>query len=168
MARRRHLSRIAVMLVLFEREKHPDMDGEDALAMNGRRMADIYQEYEEYMAENFPEVKISKDGNYQMDDEFSQSLLKGVLEHEAAVKDAIQRHAPQWPMDRMDPISRSLLLIGGYELLFAKDAPPAVVMNEAIEIAKEYGTDESAKFVNGVLNAVAHKEAGAERTEEES
>ncbi len=56
----------------------------------------------------------------------------------------------------MDTITRCILMIGGYELLFAKDAPPAVVMNEAIEVAKEFGTEEGAKFVNGVLNALAH------------
>jgi N utilization substance protein B len=55
----------------------------------------------------------------------------------------------------MDPISRCILLMGAYELLFANDAPPAVVMNEAIDIAKEYGSDEAGKFVNGVLNAIA-------------
>ena len=57
----------------------------------------------------------------------------------------------------MDPIARCVLLVGGYELLFANDAPPPVVMDEAIEIAKEYGSSESAKFVNGVLNAIAHQ-----------
>jgi N utilization substance protein B len=57
----------------------------------------------------------------------------------------------------MDPISRSILLVGAYELLFQKEAPQAVVMNEAIEIAKEYGNEESGKFVNGVLNAIAHR-----------
>jgi N utilization substance protein B len=57
----------------------------------------------------------------------------------------------------MDPISRAILLLGAYELLMSTDAPAAVVMNECIDIAKEYGTSESGKFVNGVLNALAHK-----------
>lgn len=96
-------------------------------------------------------------GEYDRD--FAQMLLGGVLEKEQAVKLSVQKHAPQWPLERMDPISRCILLVGAYELLFGKDAPPAVVMNEAIEMAKEYGTDEGGKFVNGVLNAIAH--AGA-------
>ena len=62
-------------------------------------------------------------------------------------------------MERMDPISRCVLFIGSFELLCAKDAPPAVVMNEGIEIAKEFGTEESGKFVNGVLNAMVKKPA---------
>lgn len=132
MARRRHLSRIAVMQVLFEREKHPGMERvENALERN----ADELGEY---------------------DRDFAQMLLIGVLDKEQSVRDAVQEHAPQWPLGRMDPISRCILLVGAYELLFNKDAPPAVVMNEAIEIAKEYGTEEGGKFVNGVLNAIAH------------
>jgi N utilization substance protein B len=70
---------------------------------------------------------------------------------------AVQEHAPEWPLDRMDTITRSILMIGAFEILHGKDAPPAVVMNEAIEIAKEYGPEESPKFVNGVLNALAHR-----------
>ena len=134
MARRRHLSRIAVMQVLFEREKHPAMTPpEHTLSRNAGEL-----------------------GEY--DQAFAEMLLAGVLEKEGTVKDAVQEHAPQWPLDRMDPISRCILLVGAYELLFQKDAPPAVVMNEAIEIAKEYGTEEGGKFVNGVLNAIAHAE----------
>ena len=120
------------MQVLFEREKHPGMlPLEDALKNNAKEL-----------------------GEYDAD--FAHLLLLGLLEKEQDVKDAVQEHAPQWPLERMDPISRCILLVGAYELLFNKDAPPAVVMNEAIDIAKEYGTEEGGKFVNGVLNAIAH------------
>ncbi len=132
MARRRHLSRIAVMQALFEREKHERTEPQASLERNAEELGEV-------------------------DTEFAAVLLKGVLSREGEVKAAVQEHAPQWPMERMDPISRCILLIGAYELLFANDAPPAVVMNEAIEIAKEYGTDEGGKFVNGVLNAIAHR-----------
>ncbi len=132
MARRRHLSRIAVMQVLFERERRPDIDLEEALIRNKEELGEV-------------------------DEDFAQELLDGVQKHESKLMEAIQAHAPGWSMERMDPISRCVLYIGSYELLFNKDAPPAVVMNEAIEIAKEYGTDESGKFVNGVLNAMVKK-----------
>jgi transcription antitermination protein NusB len=131
MARRRHVSRIAVMQVLFEREKH-ECTPEEALKRNTQELGDD-------------------------DAEFSRGLLKGVLEKEQDLKDAVQTHAPQWPLDRMDPISRCILLVGAYELLYTKDVPAAVAMNEAIDIAKEYGTEEGGKFVNGVLNAIAHR-----------
>jgi len=120
------------MQVLFEREKRPGVDPLLALEKNGEECGDY-------------------------DQDFALKLLTGVLEKEQAVKDSVALHAPEWPLDRMDPISRCTLLLGAYELLFAGDAPQAVVMNEAIEIAKEYGTKESAKFVNGVLNAIAHR-----------
>jgi N utilization substance protein B len=132
MARRRHLSRIAVMQVLFEREKHPVTDMAKALRDNAAELGDI-------------------------DESFAEKLLQGVEDREEEVCAAVQQHAPEWPLERMDPISRCILLIGAYELLFGNDAPEAVVMNEAIEIAKEYGTEESGKFVNGVLNAIAHR-----------
>lgn len=131
MARRRHLSRIAVMQVLFEREKHAGGDVTEALSRNVLELGEV-------------------------DQAFAEQILAGVLEREGDVKEAVQTHAPQWPMERMDPISRCILLLGAYELLFGNDAPAAVVMNEAIEIAKEYGTAEGGKFVNGVLNAIAH------------
>lgn len=131
MARRRHLSRIAVMQVLFERERRADVDPDQSLALNHEELG-------------------------EMDDGFAQELLKGVLGNEERMKQAVQDHAPGWTLDRMDPVSRCVLMIGAYELLVSKDAPPAVVMNEAIDIAKEFGTDESGKFVNGVLNAIAN------------
>ncbi len=131
MARRRHLSRIAVMQVLFERERRPNVDPTEALTLNHEELG-------------------------EMDDEFAEALLAGVLENEESLKQSIQDHAPGWTLDRMDPVSRCILQIGAYELVISKEAPPAVVMNEAIDIAKEFGTDESGKFVNGVLNAIAN------------
>lgn len=123
------------MQVLFEREKHPLEHPSEVLEQNSEELGEL-------------------------DIDFAEKLLQGVLEHEDDVKAAVQEHAPEWPLSRMDPLSRCILLIGGYELLFGNDAPQAVVMNEAIEIAKEYGTEESGKFVNGVLNAIAHRTKG--------
>lgn len=120
------------MQVLFEREQRPDIDITDSLTRNVAELGEV-------------------------DAEFAESLLQGVLEHEGELKEAIQEHAPGWSMERMDPIARWVLFIGSFELLCVKDAPPAVVMNEAIEIAKEFGTDESGKFVNGVLNGMVKK-----------
>ena len=131
MARKRHLSRIAVMQVLFERERRPNIDPEEVLKRNATDLGET-------------------------DEEFARSLLNGVIEKEADLRAAIEKDAPDWSLDRMDPISRCTLLVGAYELKYSSDVPPAVVMNEAIEIAKEYATDEGGKFVNGVLNAIAH------------
>jgi transcription antitermination protein NusB len=132
MARRRHQSRIAVMQVLFEREQHASADPAKALEMNEEELG-------------------------EMDAEFAQKLLEGVLDNMDALKKTIQDHAPGWTLDRMDPVSRCTLYLGAWEILHGNDAPPAVIMNECIEIAKEFGTDESGKFVNGVLNAMVQK-----------
>jgi N utilization substance protein B len=118
------------MQVLFEREKHKDMDLIKALAKNVAELGGA-------------------------DEEFCTVLLEGVTTIEQELKVQIESCAPEWEFDKMDPIARQVLLIGAFELLHADDAPPAVVMNEGIEIAKEYGTDETGKFVNGVLNAMA-------------
>lgn len=133
MPSRRHLSRIAVMQTLFEAEAR----GIDPGPILSRVVGQM-------------------GGVEALDLAFGHGLLKGVSERRTEICAAIERHAPQWPMSRMDPITRAILMIGGYELLLGNDAPPAVVMNEAIEVAKEYGTEESGKFVNGVLNALAH------------
>ena len=135
----RRLARIAVMQTLFEM---------DFSAQSGR---EIKTSPEEILRRNSTEV-----GGEQVDGMFAQNLLTGVRNHAAEILAAMQAHAPEWPLQRMDRMSRCLLMIGAYELLFGKDAPPAVVMNEAIEIAKEFGEEESGKFVNGVLNAIAH------------
>jgi transcription antitermination protein NusB len=92
-----------------------------------------------------------------VDQNLAAELVTGVISEMDVLKTAIELAAPEWSWDRMDALSRCILLIGAYEILHRKDAPPAVVMNEAIEIAKEYGTEESKKFVNGVLNALAHR-----------
>lgn len=131
MARKRHLSRIAVMQVLFEVERR-EADPFESLKLNTAELGDT-------------------------DAEFAAALLKGVLEKQDDIKQEIENHAPDWSFDRMDPIARCVLLVGGYELLHGNDAPPPVVMDEAIEIAKEYGSAETAKFVNGVLNAITHR-----------
>ncbi|MFA6259021.1 MAG: transcription antitermination factor NusB [Candidatus Peribacteraceae bacterium] len=133
MARKRHLSRIAVMQVLFEHLSR-GVNMQDSLQRNVRELGEA-------------------------DSAFAEVLLSGVLDHEEELQKAIVEHAPGWTLERMDPIARCVLFVGTFELLFANDAPPAVAMNEAIDIAKEYGTDESGKFVNGVLNAIAHDPA---------
>ena len=122
------------MQVLFERESR-ECDSDECLNRNI-----------EELTKEFGEVDV----------EFAQALLAGVTEKEGDLKEIVQSDAPDWSLERMDPISRCTLLLGAYELVYGDDAPPAVVMNESIDIAKKYGTSESGKFVNGVLNAIAH------------
>ncbi len=96
-------------------------------------------------------------GRETIDPDFAYQLLAGIMSHEKDIVDAISKDAPEWPLERMDPITLCILTIGAYELLYEKAIPPAVIMNEAIDTAKEFGSAESGKFVNGVLNALAKK-----------
>lgn len=135
MPSRRRLARIAAMQTVFELQAR-EVDPEASIKRNIEGIG----------------------GVAAVDADFSIALVHGVRKQWEAIKESVQTYAPQWSWERMDAITRSILLIGAYELLFCKDVPPAVVMNEAIDISKEYGTAESAKFVNGVLNALAHKD----------
>lgn len=139
MARRRHLSRIAVMQTLFEMQARGRMDSQSQDSIDS------------ILTQNITEL-----GEAETDIDFAKTLLSGTLKKWQEIVDKLATSAPQWPMERMDPVSRAILMMGGFEILFANDAPPPVVMDESIEIAKEYGTGESGKFVNGVLNALAN------------
>lgn len=92
---------------------------------------------------------------------FMEELLKGVIERKDDLDLVIEKAAPEWPLDRIAPVDRNVLRLGLYELLFSdRDKVPAkVAINEAIELAKSFGGDNSGRFVNGVLGAV-YKELG--------
>lgn len=90
---------------------------------------------------------------------FAAELVSGVQEHRAAVDEVISRYAEDWTIDRMPVVDRSLLRLGIFELLYLPDVPPAVTINEAVELAKKYSTEDSSRFVNGMLSRVAEREA---------
>jgi len=86
--------------------------------------------------------------------EFALSLFRGTVENMERIDEAIKKHLESWDMERLGHIERAILRLGAYELLFS-DLDPAIVINEAVELAKKLGTDQSPKFVNGVLDAIA-------------
>lgn len=90
---------------------------------------------------------------------FSEHLVRGVLEHHQDIDAVIARYAPEWPIQQITIVDRNILRIGVFELKFAKDIPPKVAINEAIELAKSFGGESSGRFVNGVLGAV-YKDMG--------
>ena len=85
---------------------------------------------------------------------FCETLLKGWMENRAAIDAAIREHARNYEFSRLSAVERNVLRIACQELLFCEDIPPAVAINEAIEIAKKFSTGESGKFVNGVLDNI--------------
>lgn len=92
---------------------------------------------------------------------FAEMLIRGVLDKREEIDQIITKAAPQWPLEKIAPIDRNVLRIGLYELLFGdrKAVPPKVALNEAIEIGKSFGGEQSGKFVNGVLGSV-YREIG--------
>ena len=88
-------------------------------------------------------------------DEMTVAIVSGVAARAVAIDELISEHATGWTLARMPSIDRNVLRIGCYELLGRPEVPVAVVINEAVELAKTFSTDESGRFVNGVLSAIA-------------
>jgi N utilization substance protein B len=136
MASNRHLGRIIALQTLYELDFRRESD-------------DKSLDLQEVLTRNI--------GRYQKqvdDTEFIESLVKGVSEHEADLDSQLQPIAPEWPIDQIARMDRVVLRMGLYELLHNSDVPPKVVINEAVELAKSFGGENSSKFINGVLGTV--------------
>jgi N utilization substance protein B len=93
--------------------------------------------------------------------EFTRELVEGIEANRAELDDLIRRYADRWVLERMPIVDRNLLRIGIYELLHRPDVPVAAVINEAVELAKLLSTEDSGRFVNGLLGRVAREHARA-------
>lgn len=104
--------------------------------------------------------------------EFAGELIDGVRDHAEEIDEIIRRHAPAFPLEDLSPIDRNVLRLAIYEVRFdTRRAPLRVAINEAVDIAKGYGSESSGRFVNGVLGAVALEAArlhGADGSDEDS
>ena len=85
---------------------------------------------------------------------FTQALIKNILFHKKEVDELLEKISANWAPDRMAVIDKNILRLGICELLFDPATPPKVVINEAVEIAKKFGTEESPDFINGILDKV--------------
>lgn len=136
MASYRHLARTCVMQTIFELEFR---DNDKSRQLPPEKLLDaILNEFAPKLTEK----------------EFARETLKGVLKNKEDIIDIIKKHAPQWPVDKIAKVDRAILEIGVYEIVFAKDIPPVVAINEAVEIAKHFGDNNCQKFINGVLSNV--------------
>lgn len=138
----RHLSRSIVMQSLFEWDFNSSTDKKPDLE-------EILKRDVEEFAPGASDIS------------FMEDLLKNIVAKQAILDEIIEKAAPEWPIARISIVDRNVLRIGLYELLFGDRAevPPKVAINEAIELAKSFGGENSGKFVNGVLGAV-YKELG--------
>lgn len=91
--------------------------------------------------------------------EFTGEIVTGVFDKRDNIDKLISKHATNWQLDRMAVIDRNVLRLATYELLFREDIPPKVSINEAIDIAKKFGGNDSGKFVNGVLDKINKTES---------
>jgi len=87
--------------------------------------------------------------------EYAEFLVRGVVEHQRQIDGLLSEHSRGWTLERMPAVDRAILRIAVFELLYSPDVPPAVVVNEAVDSAKLLSTDDSPKFVNGVLGQIA-------------
>ncbi len=150
MASNRHLGRIVALQTLYEFEFRTQAE-------------DSNVSLDEILSRNLARYESAID-----DIEFVKDLTQGVVAAVADLDSKIQPIAPEWPIEQIARIDRGILRLGLYELLHRSDkVPPKVVINEAVELAKAFGSDNSSKFVNGVLGTayrtlVEEKSADAE------
>ena len=136
MSANRHLGRIIALQTLFEQDF--------------RRVAgDTTFDIEEVLQRNIERYRATVD-----DKDFIVELVRGVAKHEKQLDEELQPVAPEWPIDQIARMDRVVLRMGLYELKYGKDVPPKVVINEAVELAKAFGSENSSKFINGVLGTV--------------
>ena len=85
---------------------------------------------------------------------FAEPLIRGVLEHRDAIDEQIKKHAKNWDFHRIAAVDRNIMRLAIYEMLHRQDIPPVVSINEAVDIAKKFSTQDSGKFVNGILDKI--------------
>lgn len=85
---------------------------------------------------------------------FADPLIRGVLEKQAALDETIKKYAANWDLRRIAVVDRNILRLAIYEMMFRNDIPPIVSINEAVDIAKKFSTEDSGKFVNGILDRI--------------
>ena len=136
MSANRHLGRIIALQTLYEQDFRRDSgDKTFKLAEALKRNIDRYKETVD-------------------DRKFIEALVKGVTAKQDEIDAVIIPVAPEWPIDQIARMDRAVLRMGTYELLYSDAVPPKVAINEAVELAKAFGGDNSSKFINGVLGTI--------------
>lgn len=139
MASNRHLGRIIALQTLYEY---------DFRISAGDTGADLRA----ILARNIARYEGTVD-----DKKFIERLVRGVNTNDQALDATLQPIAPEWPIEQIARMDRVILRMGLYELTYEPEVPPKVVINEAVELAKAFGSENSSKFVNGVLGTVLRK-----------
>ena len=138
MASNRHLGRIVALQSLYE------FDFRRSLNMDG-----LKNEMDKILDRNIEVYSDAID-----DSEFVRELVHGVQSKESEIDGMITPAAPEWPIEQIAKIDKAILRIAVYELMVKRDVPPKVAINEAVELAKAFGGENSSKFINGVLGTI--------------
>ncbi len=136
MASNRHLGRIIALQTLYEQELRTEADDKD------------------FDLKSVLERNISRYSQALDDKAFVERIVSGVIKNTAKLDAELQPVAPEWPIDQIARMDRLILRIGLFELTSEPETPPKVVINEAVELAKAFGGDNSSKFINGVLGTL--------------
>ncbi len=127
----RHLARTLAMQTLYEWDFQPEHSIQEMLASN-----------------------LQSSQHAEGDASFVSELVQGTVDHKDEIDGLIQKHAPEWPLDQISVVDKSILRLAIYEILYSKEVPAKVSINEAVELGKTFGGDNTSKFVNGVLGTV--------------
>jgi transcription antitermination protein NusB len=136
MSANRHLGRIIALQTLYEQDFRRECND------NNFVLAEV-------LSRNIERYHKTVD-----DRSFIKALVQGVSKHAEGLDKQLQPLAPEWPISQIARMDRIVLRIGAYELTYGTDIPPKVVINEAVELAKAFGGDNSSKFINGVLGTL--------------
>ncbi|MDQ5886284.1 MAG: transcription antitermination protein NusB [Patescibacteria group bacterium] len=139
MASNRHLGRILALQTLYEYDFRSDCN-------------DSNLDLDEVLERNITRYKETVD-----DHDFVKELVKGVCNFATQLDEVLQPVAPEWPIAQIARMDRLVLRMSLYELLSLSDVPPKVVINEAVELSKAFGGENSSKFINGVLGTILRK-----------
>ena len=122
------------------------------------RIASLQALFELEFAANQPdsivERTLQESGLVGESAEFARTLMQGVTSQKQLLDQTIGRYAPAFPVDQLAPMDRNILRLALFEIMVQKSAPPKVAVNEAVELAKEFGSETTPKFINGVLGSV--------------
>lgn len=129
----RHLSRTIAMQSIYEWDFRP----EENLKIIADRNIEIFKE--------------------DVDKDYVNKVLRGIKGNLKKIDDLIIEAAPEWPIEQVSPIDKAILRLSIYEMLLGEDIPPKVAINEAVELAKTFGSENSSKFINGVLGTLYRK-----------
>jgi len=138
----RHLSRVIVTQTLYEWDFRPKSD----IAEIKKRNIENYNE--------------------DSDDDFIDKTIEGVTKHIKETDELIAKAAPEWPLEQISSIDKTILRIAIYEILHSDDVPPKVAINEAVELGKTFGGENSSKFINGVLGTIYRQSPRYKKEEE--